>query len=197
MDEKQRQLDQEQAERQLNETEAKLRMVDARAKQRRAGGAIAELIGLKALRDRVMHQLHVWKEADLETFQELRDQVKTGIEALSRGTQAADNRLDRLDDATDRWMSAEVDQVGAASQIFFAWLGGEWVRDKQSAKESADLLRSMWDDVVKKKQAFDNAVPKERDQARANLENSLGRIKNELKEIAATHKTGAPHVPQP
>jgi hypothetical protein len=185
MDEKQRQLDQEKAERQLDETEARLRMIDARAKQRQAGGAIAEVTGLKALRERIVKQFREWKQADQASFEELRDEVRNGIDILSRGTEAAGNRLDRLDEATDRWMSAEVDQVGAACQIFYAWLGGEWIKDKQSGKNTADALRVAWDDVVQKKKHFDDAVPADKDQTRHALESSLGRIKNQLKELAA------------
>jgi hypothetical protein len=188
MQPKEQQLEQEKAERQLDETKSRLRMLDARAKQREASGAIAEITGLQALHDRIRDQLKAWKDADQASFDELRDQVRRGTEALSRGTDAAVARFDRLDDANDRWLDAETDQVGAAVQIFYAWLGEEWVEDKKVAESTRSDLRAAWDDVNQKKQALKEAAPQKKDQARQALEDSLERIKRKLQDVATRVK---------
>jgi hypothetical protein len=190
MDANQQALDQEQAERRLDEANGRLQLLEARAKQRKADGAIAEITGLQALRDRIAKQLGAWKDADQESAVELRDQVVRGVDAVERGAQAASDRLDRLSDANDRWLDAETDQVAAACQLFFAWLGEEWVEDKQAAKDASDALRTAWDDLAQKQEGLKQAGADKKERARRAFETSLSRIKRKIRDIAARQKAG-------
>jgi hypothetical protein len=191
MDDKERKLEHEKAERQLDESTARLRLLDGRAKQRNAEGAIAEISGLQAMGERIRQQLRAWKDADEASFNQLRDDVKRGSEALSRGTDAAADRFDRLNDATDRWLDAETDQIGAAFQMFYAWLGEQSVEDKQAAETVRKELRAAWDDAGKKRQALKDAAPEKKDEARRELEGSLGRIKGKLQDAATRFRQRA------
>jgi hypothetical protein len=188
MDAKQRELEHQKAERQLDQSTARLRLLEARAKQRNAEGAIAEISGLQALGDRVRQQLRTWKEADEASFDELRTTVQRGADALSRGADAAGERFDRLDEATDRWFDAEGDQVGAAFQIFDAWLGEQDVEDEEAAEQMRSDLRSAWDEAGKKREALKKAAPEKKDEARRELEASLNRVKDKLKDVGARFK---------
>jgi hypothetical protein len=185
MDQKQKELEQQKTERQIDASAARLKMIEARAKRRKAEGAIAEISGLQALGDRVRQQFREWKDADEASFEALRNEVQRGTDALSRGTDAASDRFDRLDDATDRWFDAETDQVGAAFQMFYAWLGEAWVDDKQAAAQAQKDLRAAWDDVSDKRRALSEAVSDKKDEARGELQNSLARVKAKLQEVAA------------
>jgi hypothetical protein len=188
MDAKQRDLEHQKTERQLDESAARLKMLDARAKRRNAEGAIAEISGLQALNDRVRQQFREWKDADEASFEELKGAVQQGADTLSRGTDAAVDRFDRLNDASDRWLEAETDQVGAAFHIFYAWLGEQWVDDKQAAGKARDDLRAAWDDAGKKRQALKDAAPEKKDEARQELEGSLARVKGKLQDVAKKFK---------
>jgi hypothetical protein len=188
MDEKERKLEQQKTERQLDASVARLKLIEARAKQRKAEGAIAEISGLQALGDRVRQQFREWKDADEASFDALRNQVQRGAEALSRGTDAAADRFDRVNDATDRWLAAETDQVGAAFQMFHAWLGEEWVQDKQAAEQARQDLRAAWDDAAQKRQALNDTAADQKDDARRELQDSLALVKAKLQELAARFK---------
>jgi hypothetical protein len=191
MDAKEQQLEQEKTERKLDEAQARLRMLEARARERQADGSIAEVTGLKALHDRVRKQFGEWKDADQASFDELRDQVKQAADALSRGADAAGDRLDRFGDASDRWLDAEADQAGAAFQMFDAWLGEEWVEDKEAAAGARKDLRTAWNDVVDKRRALKGAASEKKDQARRDLEKSIAQLKEELQKTTARLKRPA------
>jgi hypothetical protein len=184
MDAKQRQLEQEKAERQLDETQARLRTLDATAREHQADAAIAEVTGLQALQDRVRKQFQAWKEADQASVEELREEVKRGNDALTRGAQAASDRLDRFTDANDRWLDAEVDQLGGIFQMFEAWLGEQWVADKQVAANTQADLRSGHDDLARKRQALKDAAPAKKAAARGELKRSAEGLKQKLKAVA-------------
>jgi hypothetical protein len=188
MDAKQRQLEHEKSERQLDESTARLRMLDARAKQRKAEGALAEISGLQALGDRIRAQIVVWKNADEASFNELREGVQRGIDALSRGTDAAADRFARLNDATDRWLGAETDQLGAAFEISYAWLGEQKVADQQAAEDARQGLKEAWEVAGQNLQALKAAAPEKKDEARRNLEASLAKFKGKLQEVTARFK---------
>jgi hypothetical protein len=198
MDAKQKELEHQKAERQLDESAARLKLLDARAKQRNAEGAIAEISGLKALSASVRQQFRAWKEADEASFAELRDGVKQGAEALSRGADAAAERFDRLDDATDRWLDAEADQVGAAFKIFYSWLGEESVEDKEAAQKMRADLSAARDDVAQKQRALKSATLDKKDEARQQLEASLTRVKAKLQDVGAqVHRQVGKEAEQP
>jgi hypothetical protein len=183
MDEPERELDKEKAEHQLDESKARIEMIEARARKSDAAGAMAEASGLRAAHQRITGQFRAWKDADVASAVELRDAFKRGIDALSRDTDAAGQRLDRLDDATDRWLDAETDQVGASVDAFDAWLGDEWVEDKREAVETRADLQAGWQDVKKKRVAMKVASEDKKDEARRSLEESLGRMKAQLKTL--------------
>jgi hypothetical protein len=188
MNAEERELEQKETQRKLDESAARLRVLDARARKRNAEGAMAEVSGLQALNQRIRQQLDKWRDADEEVFEQLRDQVKRGNESLSRGTGAAADRLDRLNDATDRWLDAETEQVGAAFQIFSAWLGEEGIEDQKVAAQAREDLRAGWDDVRRKNDNLKTAAGDERDRARSELEDSLAHLKEKLRDLSVRTK---------
>jgi hypothetical protein len=185
MDEKQRQLEREKSERQLEQSAARLRMLDDRTEKRSAEGSAAEVLGLHAMQDRLRDQIKALKDADEASFNDLVSLLERSNQSFSRGIDAAGERLDRLDDANDRWLEADADQVFAACGIFSAWLGEEWVEDKKVAAESEGDLRAAWDDAKKKRQALQQAAPQKKEAARRSLQESLTRVRQKLEGIAA------------
>ena len=185
MDAKERQLAQEKTERQLDESKARIDMLEARARRAEAAGAMAEVSGLRAMHDGVRKQFRQWKEADEASAAELGDAAKRGADALSRGNDAAADRFDRFCDATDRWYDAETDHLAAAFGTFDAWLGEEWVDDKQAAEGARGELRSEWKDVSAKRDALKATSKDKKDEARHALKESLGRMNSKLLAIGA------------
>jgi hypothetical protein len=187
MDEKQR-LEYEKSERQLAESKARLQMLDARTEKRRAEGSAAEILGLHKLHDRLADRIQALKAADKASFDDVLAAVKRGNETFSRNVDAAGDRLDRLDDANDRWIDAESDQVFAACDLFQSWLGEEWVEDKKVAAQAQSDLRSARDDANQKREDLKRASRDKKDEARRSLQESLGRIRQKLDALAAKAK---------
>jgi hypothetical protein len=184
MDEKQR-LEYEKSERQLAESQARLRMLDARTEQRRAEGSAAEIVGLHKLQERLADRIKALKAADEASFDDLLAAVKRGNETFSRNVDAAGDRLDRLDEANDRWLDAEADQVFAASDLFQSWLGEEWVEDKKVAAQAQSDLRAARNDANQKREDLKRATLEKKDEARRSLKESLGRIRQKLDALAS------------
>jgi hypothetical protein len=180
MDIQQQKLEREKSERELEKSAARLRMLEARTQKRRAVDAAPEVAGLHTVHDRLREQLRGLKNADQAVFDDTLDQMKRGNDSFSRALDAAADRLDRLDEANDRWLDAETDQLGGAFQLFIAWLGEEWVDDKQAAAQAQNDAQSAWQDVEAKRKGLREAVPEKKEEARAALQDSLANVRQKV-----------------
>src|SRR5262249_19322238 len=108
MEDNDRELEQDTAERKLEASAARLRPLQAKAEERHAAGALGELSGIASLEQRIRRQFDEWKRADKASWQGLVGAVREGLGRLAQKMDATDARLDRVDEATDACIDAEL-----------------------------------------------------------------------------------------
>jgi hypothetical protein len=154
MSEKDKELELEASKRQLDEAAAHLRILQAKAEKRHADATIAEITGLSSVQRGIRGKWEEWKRADLESWEQLKGAIRLGIDKLSKSMDSTSRRLDRLDEANDRRIDAELDQIEGAVEVLTARLGAEWVADKKAGADASQALKQAWANLLAKRRSL-------------------------------------------